>query len=219
MAWTERTAANIFPLSREKYDLKKALSEWTYADVNYDIGYAEEICQLCDHENIRYRFEITNRYNGNALLIGSNCILKYSEIGVAAPTGERLGKADAKKKVQRDARNLITKSQTNSILGSLVRLSRVEGEKLPFVEFMQEYAEKGAFGPKKLFATIFRLEKNKILYVRRYFKMTLRTNRAKEQIEEMELSRIGTIWDCLRSSQKEIVRRLRDDIPRTKQWE
>ncbi len=211
MDYFGRVADNIFPVSREKSDVRTALREWEYHDTHYDTGYASEICQLCNQEDIRYQFEIVNKYNGNELLIGSQCIKRYDDISVVDDTGVRLSKDLARKKVDRDRRKLITDAQTNSVLSTLVRLSRVkEGEQIDFEAMLETYREHGAFSPRQLFAVQFRASKNNIPCQNGCFKVRLR-GKWKQQLMEMDAWRVAKIYELLSPQQRTTVMRARPD--------
>ena len=85
MSWASRAAANLLPLSRERRDLAQALKEWRYAGNYHDLETPSADCELCDHPNIRYQFEIQNLFTDEALLIGSECINRF---GIAATDEE-----------------------------------------------------------------------------------------------------------------------------------
>jgi hypothetical protein len=58
MSWASRAAANLLPLSYERRDLAVALKEWRYTGNYHDLEVASENCELCNHPDIRYQFEI-----------------------------------------------------------------------------------------------------------------------------------------------------------------
>ena len=78
MNWASRAAENILPLSREKMNLASALAEWLYTGDTYDLEKPIETCELCGHPDLRYQFRIENRHNGNELLVGSECINRFT---------------------------------------------------------------------------------------------------------------------------------------------
>src|SRR2546430_1688608 len=84
MTWAQRAARNILPLSRERSDLAAALREWRYQGGFRDLEAPDADCELSDHPDIRYQFEIRNRYTNARLQIGSECINRF---GISA-TGE-----------------------------------------------------------------------------------------------------------------------------------
>ncbi|SFN51774.1 hypothetical protein SAMN05421738_1144 [Algoriella xinjiangensis] len=74
--WSEIAKKNILTLSKNKNNFNLALKEWTFSGNIYDHKVAEEICELCENENLRYHFEIYNGL-GNRLLVGSSCINRF----------------------------------------------------------------------------------------------------------------------------------------------
>jgi hypothetical protein len=91
--WKERSEANLLPLSIEQRHLYLALSEWLYRGEMYDLGEPCELCGLCEHPDLRYQFKIVNSYNGNELLVGSECITKsvFKKLVSGASHWVRLG--------------------------------------------------------------------------------------------------------------------------------
>ena len=98
MSWAQRAARNLLPLSREKSDLAVALREWRYEGGFYDLELPEETCELCDHPDIRYQFEIRNRFIDSRLPISSECINRFG-ISATGEDGEDLDAAGTRKKV------------------------------------------------------------------------------------------------------------------------
>lgn len=64
---------------------KTATEEWDITDFYEDVGCSSSC--VCGKENLRYLFEITNRYNGNVLFpIGSKCIFQFNRSDLNAFT-------------------------------------------------------------------------------------------------------------------------------------
>src|ERR1043165_5380424 len=106
MSWASRVSENLLPLSKERDDLALALHEWRYAGNFNDLEAPEADCELCDHPEIRYQFEICNVHTGHTLLVGSECIHRF---GIAATDeeGRTLDETETRKKVEKDRRKLI----------------------------------------------------------------------------------------------------------------
>jgi len=200
VGWTERVKNNIFPVSEEKNNVRRALDEWVYKGNMYDVETPDEVCELCDHPNIRYQFEIINIHNQNTLQIGSECVNKF-EISVLDQSGKKLTNKDAKKKVNQDRNKLVTDAKKRDLINSLVQLSKVD-EDFDIENFIKYFKENSAFTPKQLTILIWRLEKYKIKFKKSHFKMTIKRNKDKQQLFDMEDWKVKTIWDCLSSSQK-----------------
>lgn len=203
MIWLDRVRENILPLSEEKQEVSKALEEWEYFGDMNDLEIPSEDCELCGHQDIRYQFEIVNRLNGNKLLIGSECITRFGGITVIGSSGEKLTGTDAKKKVAADRRNLVIKAKTKSVLNSLIIL-KARDKDFDIDDFIKYYEERNSFTPRQLATIIWRFEKFKISYEKKFFKTRIRRKREKNQLLVMEEFKIRSIWDCLSESQKKL---------------
>ncbi|PAD74814.1 hypothetical protein, partial [Paenibacillus campinasensis] len=169
--WLERVQVNIFPVSEEQCDIRKALNEWVYQGDMYDVEIAEETCELCDQPHIRYQFEIVNLLNKNTLQIGSECIKRF-DIGVVDSKGTLLTSEEAKKKVNKDKNKLITDGKVKSVMNSLINLARLD-EEFEIESFIKYFKENNAFTPKQLSTLIWRLEKYKVEHNKSHFKLTI----------------------------------------------
>lgn len=203
MNWIERVKENVLPVSNEKYNIRKALDEWVYEGNMYDVEVADEICELCDHPNIRYQFEIVNQLNNNALLIGSECIIRF-KISVIDKSGKKLSFDEAKKKVTKDKSRLVTEAKEKSVLNTLVVLAGID-HNFNILNFIEYFKERKAFTPNQLALLIWRLERANIDFKKSHFKLTIKRNREKEQLLQFEDWKLNRIWSCLSNSQKEFV--------------
>jgi hypothetical protein len=204
MSWLTQIADNLLPLSLEQNSLTKAISEWEYRGDTYDLGSPHETCQLCNHPDIRYQFEIVNKNNGNELLVGSECIKKFSGIAVLDSEGNALPSLAAKQKVDSDKRKLILDAQTRSLLNSLVELSRKE-EEFDIVSFEEDYKKRGAFTPKQLATLIWRFEKYKVPFNKAYFGIYIRRQKDKEALLGLKDFQLRKMLPCLSPSQRDFL--------------
>lgn len=76
--WLERAKQNLFKKSNDKNDFNKARSEWVYNGLE-DNEYCEAECELCNHEEIRYEYTIQNKINKDIMIVGSQCIKKFTD--------------------------------------------------------------------------------------------------------------------------------------------
>ena len=203
MSWAERAAANLLPLSKEKSELARALREWRYTGDFNDLEAPVETCQLCDHPDIRYQFEIRNLTTGGTLLIGSECINRF---GIAATDeeGNMLNREDSRKKVSRDRRSLIEEARKRRVISALVALAHIDREFniLSFVDYLQD---RGAFTPKQLSTVLWRLSKHSSSYNPKDFKLTIKRSREKAQLEDMKDWERRRIEPCLSDSQRKFL--------------
>jgi len=89
MDWINRVAPNLFAVSQEKEDLKKAFREWFFTFKVFDWKDSVKVCDICGNKRLRYHYEMRNSYNGAKLSIGSDCILHFlEELGVLLPDAD-----------------------------------------------------------------------------------------------------------------------------------
>lgn len=192
--YTERVASNILPLSQAG-TLPEAFKEWYFTEHTEDHEQAIEECQLCNQEQLRYHFEIKNRYTHKHLWIGSRCILKFK---VAVYDDERLldGKG-AKKKLE----TLIKQMRFKSCMKALRQLVKEDGNDI-LSNALDYYQKNKYLTPKYAYVIFWRLNANKIDHSPSFFKISLKRDKYKRDLREMETRRVHVIWPALTSAQR-----------------
>lgn len=203
MTWAARAAANLLPLSREQANLAIALREWRYTGDFHDLETPAADCELCDHPDIRYQFEIRNLHTGEVLLIGSECINRFG-IVATDEEGRALDAAATRKKVARDRRRLVDDARKKRVVSSLVALAHVDTE-FDIASFVNYLQTREAFTPKQVATLFWRLDKHRIKYNPRDYKLTIRRNREKAQLVELPDWQFNRVLPCLSPSQREFV--------------
>ncbi len=181
MSWAQRAARNILPLSHEKSDLATALREWRYEGGFHDLEAPDADCELCDHPDIRYQFEIRNGLTDARLQIGSECINRFG-IRATGGDGEDLDAAGTRSKVSRDRRSLIEKARNKRVIIALVALSQADSE-FSILSFINYHQDRGAFTPKQLATLLWRFEKFQVPIDVHDFKLTIRRGREKTHVQ------------------------------------
>lgn len=206
MSWSSRAATNLLPLSREQSVLADALREWRYTGNYTDLEVPSENCELCDHPDIRYQFEIQNLHTGNTLLIGSECIHRFG-IAASDEEGRALDATATRKKVERDRRHLVDEARKKRVVSALVSLAHIDTQFdiLTFVDYLHR---RGAFTPKQLALLFWRLDKHCIACVQSDFKITIRRNREKEQLRALKDWQLERLLPCLSESQLSFLARI-----------
>ena len=184
MSWATRSATNLLPLSLEKRSLNRALREWTYTGDMYDLEEPIELCELCDHPDIRYQFKIVNALNANELLVGSECINRFGILALG-DEGETLNRSESRRKVSRDRRYLVNEARKKKLINTLVELSRHE-ENFDITSFIGYVQDREAFTPNQLGLLFWRLDHFQIKYNPTDFKIIISRGREKNQLLLME---------------------------------
>lgn len=183
MSWASRAAANILPMSLEQDNLAVALQEWRYTGEYYDLESPCEDCELCDHPDIRYQFEIQNFHTVNTLLVGSECISRF-KIAATDEEGRTLDADGTRKKLARDRRKLVDEAGRRRLVKSLVALAHADKE-FSIHNFIDYLQKRNAFTPAQASTLIWRLEKHRIEHNPRDFKVTIKRGREKAQLAKM----------------------------------
>lgn len=203
--YPQRVAENILPLSVAS-SLPEAFKEWYFTENTIDHGMAEEICGLCDKEELRYHFEIENEYTKNCLMVGSSCILKFN-VSVYED-GELLDKTKARKKLAK----LVEKMHQEACFKALEGV--VEKENNDILKSALDYYRKNKyFTPKFAVVVLWRLTENQIDHNPSYFKVRMNRARWKNDIRDMTPLKIQTLWRALTSAQKNTVLELGHEPP------
>lgn len=202
----ERVRDNILPLSVAK-SLPKAFEEWRFTENTHDHEQPSEICELCEQEQLRYQFEIANEHNGNKMLVGSTCILRF-QVAVY-DEGRRLSEVEARAKLSK----LTDKMRQDSCIEQLQRVSDAEqkgksGKEEILPNALAYYRKNGKLTPKFAFVVLWRLKKHNIDHNPSFFKISLATDKHKEDLGAMQNGRVHLIWPALTSRQRKIAERL-----------
>jgi hypothetical protein len=104
--------------------LPDAFEEWSFTDSTVDNEEPIEKCELCEHEELRYQFEIRNAMTQKTLWVGSQCILKFN-VSVFEG-GRRLSGDDSKRKLDR----LMQKMRLESCITALEKLANEEDNEI-----------------------------------------------------------------------------------------
>lgn len=195
--YLQRVAENILPLSLAE-TLSDAFKEWYFTENIEDHEIAEEDCELCNQEQLRYHFEIKNRHTNHNLWVGSSCILKFQvqvfDNGALLDAKSSAKKLDELKKKMRfescmKALRILANSENNGILSSALDF----------------YLKNKCLTPKFAFVVFWRLSKNNIDHSPSFFKVSLKKDKYKTDLAQMPLDRVHIIWPALSSSQRKLA--------------
>jgi hypothetical protein len=198
--YSQRVAANILPLSVAR-TLPEAFEEWSFTEAVQDHEQAEETCELCDQEQLRYHFLIRNALTHNTLWVGSHCILSF---GISIfEGGRRLDPAGAKKKLDR----LQQQMRLDFCLRALDKLARTESNDI-LSSAIAYYRKHKLLSSKRAWVVFWRLAKHKIDHSPSFFKVSLRTLKHKKDLRDMPTDRVHDIWPALSTSQRKMAQEM-----------
>jgi hypothetical protein len=204
--YPQRVVDNILPLSISG-SLPEAFKEWYFTEHTIDHESPIEKCELCDQEELRYHFEIEYRFTNHTLMVGSQCILKF-QLSVYE-NGLLLDDKDTNKKLE----SLKNKMRLESCINALAKVSQAENNEI-LRKALDFYNKNQYLTPKFAFVVLWRLQKNEIDHNPSFFKINLRKDKYKQDLKNMELSRVHLIWPALSSSQRRMAENYGHTEPR-----
>lgn len=205
-SYPQRVADNILPLSIAG-TLPEAFSEWYFTEYTVDHEAANEDCELCNHEELRYHFEIKNRHTSYTLMVGSSCILKF-QLQVF-DNGRLLDESGSKRKLE----DLKNKMRLESCISALTKVAAKENNEI-LKNALAFYQKNKFLTPKFAFVVLWRLQANNIDHSPSFFKINLNKDKYKKDLRTMETSRVQLIWPALSSSQRKIAERYGHEAPK-----
>ncbi|MBS0424091.1 MAG: hypothetical protein JSR71_06630 [Proteobacteria bacterium] len=198
--WLENSAKNLLPLSVEKENFSIAIKEWFYTDELIEYEEAEEICELCEKDGLRYHFQIKNEI-GNILWVGSKCIEKfgitiYDENGVEITENKEAYLINQAKK--KHVKDIVLK------FSNCTKAGRIKGHSLKELDeyCIRNYNSEGKFDAKMINYLFQRLENEKIRFRANCFKIDLRAEESKRMLLNLKMVQYQRIKGALSASQR-----------------
>ncbi len=191
--WLNKAKENLFNSSVEKNNLQKAITEWSVTENVID--YLEEVesfedfyasCELCEHPNLRWHFEILNEYTNKSLWVGSKCILKFG-IRLLDEYGSEYNHEEKEKKLN----SIITRKRKSikdeKLLSILRKLWNRDTEFRSYIEKSVKFFKKNnSFTPKQILTIDWRLSKHHIKFAKEIFKVRIRNQKERDEIYNLE---------------------------------
>lgn len=192
--YTQRVKDSILPLSVAG-TLPAAFTEWAFTEQTVDHEAPNATCELCGQQELRYHFEIANRYTNATLWVGSHCILQF-DVAVLED-GRRLSAEEAKRRLAK----LTQQMQLESCNKALERLAAAENN--PILSGALDYYRRNKKLTPKYAAVVFwKLQSLKIDHHPSFFQVELRRAQHVEDLRQMPTARVHRFWGALTPSQR-----------------
>jgi len=197
-AWLEAACRNLLPRSAAK-TLHEAIPEWDFLNRVQDYGDLRVTCELCEQEDLRWHYEISNHLTHYILQIGSRCIIRFN-VAIFDENGRRVDRMDAEKQLAK-ARDKYIGDSCIKALTVLVAVRRAE----VFRHALEYYMEHNALTPKFAYIALSTLRDHRIPHRPDYFKITLRKLRRKDDLAAMDSAHVHVIWPALSRLQRDLA--------------
>ncbi len=208
--YAQRVHDNILPLSVAA-TLPQAFTEWAFTENTIDQGQPVETCELCGQQDLRYHFEIGNRFTGGTLWVGSHCILQFD---VAVLQGDRrLTPEEAKRRLEK----LTQKMQLDACVAALVKLAASEDSPI-LSGALDYYRRKKKLTPKYAAVVFWKLQQHRIDHHPSFFQVELRRHQHIEDLRNMTTARVHRFWSVLTPAQRKKAVELGHHLPAHPTW-
>ncbi len=199
ISWSERVKARLLAISTLQDDFDTALSEWVHAGGFKDHGCPTATCDLCGHTKLRYHYLVANRETGEALWVGSQCIINF-DVEVRDRLGRVVVRAGARQRVLDDHAEDVGIDQ---MLRPLVELyDHLAPDKRRNLHWMTGRAlERNGFAPLELVRIFQRLTEKRIAFEVECFRVCLRAKKDRQDLRGLSQLELDLIWPCLSAAQ------------------
>lgn len=188
--WLENSKRNIFSRSKNTADFTAACLEWkvtdrvidNYEGLNIDEDPPEVSCDLCEHEQIRWQFEIINENNKNTMMVGSSCIERFNIRYIK--NGRVLSSEERKSTLARQIQDIIATKKFEQGLNALRLLYKVnERDREKITDFGKYFKWKKKLKPwMAVFASLW-MEECGIMFDHSWYSIHLRDSDSQDYIK------------------------------------
>lgn len=212
--WHENSKRNLFAQSENKSDFNTARGEWVVTGKVFDNCGVEEdpqdiSCELCEHEQLRWQFEIRNEINKNVMLVGSSCIEKF-DINYYR-NGKLLSAEERNSILDRQIRKIREDHKYEAGLDALRALYKVDEKERDTITMIgKKFKRVRKLDPGMAIYISRMLEKSGIDYLHSWFQIALRNDLSQKSIRSMSDSDYERLEPFLSKQQKDKCEKIRE---------
>lgn len=179
-----------------EWDDPEFCAQWTHTGQFRDYGTPKAVCQLCGNTRLRYHFLIAHKATGEALWVGSQCILNFDLS--AEVVQERKTRAKQQAADEKQYQQLVAVLREVQLVYTLLK----EGDRRKIRWVVGKFQQRGDFSPADL-AWLFQVMAicgcvpSFCLYP-----VTLRSKRDRSELLQMGISGLRLIFPCLSEDQR-----------------
>jgi hypothetical protein len=209
--YQEKCRKNLLKYSLEKENYETALNEWYFNNEVIDNNEIIEksrstpICELCEHEDLRWQFILFNLHNNNQMKVGSSCIKQFN-IALQEKDGRKIYGEDRNSKINK----LINLTRINSLnkitfhlLNELCKINKDIEQNNMFIECWTQLKVNGAIEPKLALFLIKNFIESNMDYSKIDMKIDIKRKKCKEQIDKLNKKNYDLIKFLLNEKARE----------------
>ena len=194
-AWEKRIQQR-HPEFENEVDETEFFNQWHFTGRFVDHGSNSAVCGLCGNSKLRYHFLIAHRETGEALWVGSQCVLNFGVSGRLVNQKQRSARQDEAPAASEE--NVL--QLVNQLQNVYQLVTRSDQRKIRWL--VGKFQQRGAFSPKD---TAWLFQVMLICGVRpdfAAFPLTLRTKKDRAELAELSLTARRLIAPSLTEEQR-----------------
>lgn len=180
-SWAEKAADNMLHLSRAK-TLGEAMREWSTTGGYEDSHSIDEVCELCEHEGLRYQYEIENSITGHTLWVGSTCITKF--VPLYENGREVIGEEEKASLLRKRQADYEASSRENRAMELLRKLAIAEPTKFAQANWRMKW--KLGYSARQMLMLSVACKNHKLPFNAADFRINTRKQSIVQQVRELE---------------------------------
>lgn len=213
--WLMKAKENLSKLSNHKNGFETAKSEWKVTEYVRDCAEDEldedewPSCELCEHDRLRWQFEIVNKLNGNKMLVGSTCITQFDIAIVNVDNSEIYGE-ERDKILQKRVSERKQSKRYETLLELLRNLWRSDyANRYKIADIAKEWKISQKFDPDEAVFILETFKKNNIECPPKLIDVSLRKMEEKFRVKRMSVDQFEVLSAALTEKQRSKAKKFR----------
>lgn len=196
--WTEKFNNRLLTASQENQDSEKALSEWRFTGSIIDHGKPNATCGVCGNHGLRYHFRIVNQITGEAIWVGSQCILNFE----SSPSAQSIKPSSLAKRSQNKLKHKIDDPAIANLILPLKQLyhQTAKGDRRKIHWAVGKFQRRGKFSPKDLAWLFQAMNILTISFEPKDFPLSLKNKQDRLEYSQLTITARALIEPCLPKS-------------------
>lgn len=198
--WKQRLAVR-YPEFGTEEDECAFFRQWTHTGQFRDYGKPSAVCELCGNPGLRYHFLVANRHTGEAIWVGSQCVLNFD-----LSEGEMQVRQRQARQQNDEAANLeATREQLTAMLAQLQGIYQLASasEQRQMRWMVGKFQRRGGFSPADLGWLFTAMLASGSRLDARLFPLILRTKKDRQELRGLSASALAWLAPALTEKQCE----------------
>ena len=199
-SWKQRLAAR-YPDFNTSDDERVFFSQWTHTGKFRDHGKPVAVCDLCGNTGLRYHFLVANRQTGEAIWVGSQCVLNFDLSERAVISRQRKSRQEKEESANMEEPQAHLTEMLAQLQGIYQLASVSEQRQIRWM--VGKFQRRGGFSPADLGWLYTAMLASGIRLDAHLFPMILKTKKDRGELRKLSASALAWLEPALTDKQRE----------------